>query len=209
MDMRRYSGWLPNLLNGFMRQSATFAGLSVIAASPAAGAATQTTTPVARMEAGQTTASHGRAGDELSTPEIERFQETNGVQELPFASTLASIRTCLRQEESAVESCLDIAETKQACETSPSQCAHATGQAWQLYISHYLRLLGAADTGLLRRSQAAWVRYVDAECARQEDVVDPTATDGALRNIVGEGCLAGKARERALELREALVDKIE
>jgi uncharacterized protein YecT (DUF1311 family) len=139
---------------------------------------------------------------EIPASELAAYLKANDVQRVPFDSTLATIRTCLRRSEDAIQPCL--ISQDQACETDTSQCATAAEQAWQLYIAHYLLLLQTAlpaDTSVA--SQRAWTAYVDAEC---EFETAPYPDDPPMRHNVASSCRAGKAQDRALELRAILTD---
>lgn len=139
---------------------------------------------------------------EVPGSELAAYLKANDVQRVPFDSTLATIRTCLRRSEDAIQPCLDSRD--QACETDTSQCATAAEQAWQLYIARYLLLLQtalSAETSVA--SQRAWTAYVDAEC---EFETAPYPDDPPMRHNVASSCRAGKAQDRALELRAILID---
>ncbi|MEG3124360.1 lysozyme inhibitor LprI family protein [Sphingomonas sp. GB1N7] len=126
------------------------------------------------------------------------------VQRLPFDSTISTIRTCLRQSEDTIQMCLDAGSSEQLCETDASQCSYAAEQAWQLYIAHYLRLLRKRVAyATPESSQKAWAAYVDAEC-EFESALYPD--DAPMRHVVDGTCRATKAQERALELRDSLIN---
>ncbi|SEN70341.1 Protein of unknown function [Sphingomonas gellani] len=139
---------------------------------------------------------------EVPAGELAAYLKANDVQRVPFDSTLATIRTCLRRSEDAIQPCLESRD--QACETDTSQCTHAAEDAWQLYIARYLRLLHTAlPAETSAASQKAWTAYVDAEC---EFETAPYPDDPPMRHNVDSSCRAGKAQDRALELRAILID---
>ena len=140
----------------------------------------------------------------LSNGEIESYLAVTDVLKVPFDSTIATIRTCLRQPEDKIEPCLEDGSKNQVCETNVPQCATAAEQAWQVYIAHYLRLL---QTKVLTTSpadsQRAWKAYVDAECSFQSSIYPD---DVVMRDTVSSTCKETKAEQRALELRGSLID---
>lgn len=141
---------------------------------------------------------------EIAPDELAAYLAANDTLRVPFDSTLAAIRTCLRGPENAILTCLDEMSGKTACETDSAQCAYAAEQAWQVYIEHYLRLLrkpGVAATP--DASQKAWTAYVRETCDF-ESALYPN--DAPMRNAVRGACRAGKAQGRALELRSSLID---
>ena len=136
--------------------------------------------------------------------ELATYPLASDVQRLPFDSTIATISTCLRRPEEAIQACLEAGASNQACETDTSQCATAAEQAWQLYIAHYLRLLSTVlPAATPEAGQKAWTAYVDAEC---EFETAPYPDDPATSHNVDATCRAGKAEDRALELRDLLID---
>ena len=144
------------------------------------------------------------AQSEIAPDELAAYLATNNTLRVPFDSTLIAIRTCLRGPENTILTCLDERSGKTACETDSAQCAYAAEQAWQVYIAHYLRLLqkrGAAAT--LDSSQKAWSTYVREECAF-ESALYPN--DVPMQHVVDGSCRAGKAQDRALELRSSLIN---
>jgi len=139
---------------------------------------------------------------EVPAGELAAYLKANDAQRVPFDSTLATIRTCLHRSEDAIQPCLESRD--QACETDTSQYATAAEQAWQLYIARYLRLLQTAlPAETSAASQKAWTAYVDAEC---EFETAPYPGDPPMRHNVDSSCRAGKAQDRALELRAILID---
>ena len=144
------------------------------------------------------------AQSEITPDELAAYLAANDTLRVPFDSTLVAIRTCLRGPENTIRTCLDEMSGKTACETDSSQCAYAAEQAWQVYIAHYLRLLrkrGAAATP--DASQTAWNAYVGEECAF-ESALYPN--DVPMQHVVDGTCRAGKAQDRALELRSSLIN---
>lgn len=141
---------------------------------------------------------------EIAPDELAAYLAANDTLRVPFDSTLAAIRTCLRGPENAILTCLDEMSGKTACETDSAQCAYAAEQAWQVYIEHYLRLLRKPGVDAKPdASQKAWTAYVRETC-EFESALYPN--DAPMRNVVGGACRAGKAQDRALELRSSLID---
>jgi len=141
----------------------------------------------------------------LPDGELKSYLAENDVLRLPFDSTMATIKTCLRQPEIKIEPCLEDGSKNQACETTVRQCATADEQAWQVYIAHYLRLLRTkVPTISSADSQRAWEAYIDAECLFESSIYPDD--DVVMRDTVSSTCRAIKAQERALELRSSLID---
>ncbi|WP_242141243.1 hypothetical protein, partial [Sphingomonas sp. TREG-RG-20F-R18-01] len=102
---------------------------------------------------------------EIPVDELSAYLRNNDTLRLPFDSTLTIIRTCLRDPENAIQSCLDAGSATQACKTDASQCGNAAAQAWQVYIAHYVKLLHTVlPNEKPEISQRLWASYVDAEC---------------------------------------------
>jgi uncharacterized protein YecT (DUF1311 family) len=142
--------------------------------------------------------------NDLSDDELKSYLAKNDVLRIPFDSTIATIKTCLRQPEIKIEPCLEDGSKNQACETNVPQCATAAEQAWQVYIAHYLRLLRTrAPTISSAESQQAWKAYVDAECSFESSIYPD---DVVMRDTVSSTCKETKAEQRALELRGSLID---
>ncbi|HEX7849657.1 MAG TPA: lysozyme inhibitor LprI family protein [Sphingomonas sp.] len=140
----------------------------------------------------------------LPDGELKSYLADTDVLRIPFDSTIATIKICLRQPETKIESCLEDGSNNRACETNVPQCATAAEQAWQVYIAHYLRLLRTkAPTISSADSQRAWEAYVDAECSFESSIYPD---DAVMRDTVSATCRAIKAQERALELRGSLID---
>jgi uncharacterized protein YecT (DUF1311 family) len=141
----------------------------------------------------------------LSDDELKSYLAVTDVLRLPFDSTIATIKNCLRQPEIKIEPCLEDGSKNQACETTVRQCATAAEQAWQVYIAHYLRLLQTKPPTLSPAdSQRAWKAYVDAECSFESSIYPDDAV--VMRDTVSTTCRAIKAEKRALELRSSLID---
>lgn len=149
-----------------------------------------------------------RNSEELSKlpdSELKSYLAETDVLRLPFDSTIATIKTCLRQPEVKIEPCLEDGSKNQACETNVPQCATAAEQAWQVYIAHYLRLFKTKAPALSSaESQQAWESYVDAECSFESSIYPDDAV--VMRDTVSTTCRATKAEKRALELRSSLID---
>lgn len=140
----------------------------------------------------------------LPDGELKSYLAETDVLRVPFDSTIATIKTCLRQPEIKIERCLEDGSKNQACETNVPQCATAAAQAWEVYITHYLRLFKSkAPTISPADSQRAWKAYVDAECSFESSIYPD---DVVMRDTVSSTCGAIKAQERALELRSSLIN---
>ena len=143
--------------------------------------------------------------DTVDAAELKGFVTAHGPLEVPFKSAFGLITACLASAGNDGSGCVGAVGLEQNCETSAPQCASAAADAWQVYVDHYLRILQTTRAGAgLAATQKAWEAYRDAECGFEEDLFDPT--EGSMRAAVATSCRHGKTAERAVELRDALVN---
>lgn len=132
---------------------------------------------------------------------IRRFTADLGEMGPAFQAYFFDVRRCLSVSSSSkTEQCLDSAHEAARCGPNMSACAHVDGQVWEMYISHYEKILSRDRRlgNLAAEEQAKWRAYQATRCGLRSHLNLITAVP--YLSFHAESCLGGMAKERAMDL---------